>query len=44
MGVDIRENMKFEDGFFSNDETHKIQIVKKIRQYRPKIVIANAIS
>ena len=44
MGVDIRENMNFEDGFFSNDETHKIQIVKKIRQYRPKIVIANAIS
>ena len=44
MGVYIRENMNFEDGFFSNDETHKIKIVKKIREYRPKIVVANAIS
>ena len=31
--------MNFKDGFFLNDESHKIEIVKKIRKYRPKIVL-----
>ena len=44
MGVAIRENMNFKDGFFKDDEEHKIPLVKKIRKYRPEIVITNAVS
>jgi len=42
MGVDIRENMNFKDGFFKDDDAHKLALVKKIRQYQPEIVITNA--
>lgn len=38
----VRLNTKFEDGFFLNDKKHQLEIVKVIRQYRPKIVFANA--
>ena len=44
MGVEIRENMNFKDGFFKDDEEHKIALIKKIRMYRPDIVITNAVS
>jgi bacillithiol biosynthesis deacetylase BshB1 len=44
MGVAIRENMNFKDGFFKDDEEHKIAIIKKIRKYRPEILITNAVS
>ena len=44
MGVAMRDNMNFKDGFFKDDEQHKIALIKKIRQYRPKIVITNAVS
>lgn len=42
MGLSARENLGFRDGFFSNDEQHKLEVVKMIRKYRPEIVIANA--
>ena len=42
LGVHIRENMKFKDGFFKNDQENKISLVKKIRKYQPNIVITNA--
>jgi bacillithiol biosynthesis deacetylase BshB1 len=42
LGVEIRENMGFKDGFFLNDENHKLELIKKIRQYRPEIIITNA--
>ena len=44
MGVSIRENMDFKDGFFKDDEEHKLALIKKIRQYKPEIVITNAVS
>ena len=44
MGVTIRENMDFKDGFFKDDEQHKLALIKKIRQYCPDIVITNAVS
>ena len=44
MGVTIRKNMNFKDGFFKDDEEHKLSLIKKIRQYRPEIVITNALS
>lgn len=41
--VQIRENLGMRDGFFVNDEAHQMQIIRKIRQYRPEVVLANAI-
>jgi bacillithiol biosynthesis deacetylase BshB1 len=44
LGVCVRENMNFKDGFFKDNEEHKLALIKKIRQYRPEIVITNALS
>ena len=43
LGVVARENLAFRDGFFVNDETHQIEIIKMIRKYKPEIVLCNAI-
>jgi len=43
LGVRVRENLKMRDGFFVNDETHQLQVIKMIRKYRPEIVLCNAI-
>ena len=29
LGVQIRENMNFKDGFFKDDESHKLLLIKK---------------
>lgn len=42
LGVSIRENLGFADGFFINDEKHQIEIIKIIRKYKPEIVLCNA--
>ena len=42
LGVQLRENMGFKDGLFENDEKNKIALIKKIREYRPEIVLTNA--
>ena len=42
LGVSLRDNMGFKDGFFQNDESHKMELIKKIREYKPEIVITNA--
>lgn len=44
LGVSVRENMNFRDGFFVNDENHQLALIQKIRKYRPEIVICNAVS
>ncbi|WP_190808524.1 bacillithiol biosynthesis deacetylase BshB1 [Flagellimonas sp. S3867] len=43
LGVAVRENMEFADGFFVNDKEHQLEIIKIIRKYRPEIVLCNAI-
>ncbi len=43
LGVSIRENLAFADGFFVNDKIHQLEVIKKIRKYRPEIVLCNAI-
>tara|TARA_B110000967_G_C18730400_1_gene482298 strand:+ start:212 stop:934 length:723 start_codon:yes stop_codon:yes gene_type:complete len=43
LGVSFRENMNFSDGFIMNDKAHQLEIIKKIRQYRPEIVLCNAV-
>lgn len=43
LGLSIRENMRFADGFFRNDREHQLAIIQKVRQYRPDIVLCNAV-
>lgn len=42
LGLSVRENLNFRDGFFQNDETHQREVIRVIRKYQPEIVIANA--
>lgn len=44
LGVAVRENLGFADGFFVNDKEHQLAVVKLIRKYKPSIVLLNAIS
>lgn len=43
LGIQIRENLGFADGFFVNDREHQMAIIKVIRKYRPEIVLCNAV-
>ncbi len=43
LGVTVRENLAFADGFFVNDSKHQLEIIKMIRKYKPDIVLCNAI-
>jgi bacillithiol biosynthesis deacetylase BshB1 len=43
LGVSVRENLRFADGFFQNDKKHQLEIIKMIRKYQPEIVLCNAI-
>jgi len=43
LGVSVRENLRFEDGFFTNDKKHQLEVIKMIRKYQPEIVLCNAI-
>ena len=43
LGVVIRENLAFADGFFANDKEHQLAIIKMIRKYQPEIILCNAI-
>ncbi|HEY6162066.1 MAG TPA: bacillithiol biosynthesis deacetylase BshB1 [Bacteroidia bacterium] len=43
MGVEIHDNMTFRDGFFENDEKHRLKLIEKIRLYRPDVVLCNAL-
>lgn len=43
LGVSIRENLRFEDGFFENNRENQLEIIKILRKYRPEIVLCNAV-
>ena len=43
LGISIRENLNMRDGFFVNDESHQLEIIKILRKYKPEIVLCNAI-
>ncbi|MDX2301739.1 MAG: bacillithiol biosynthesis deacetylase BshB1 [Microscillaceae bacterium] len=43
LGITIRENLGFDDGFFIIDRTHQLVLIQTIRKYCPEIVLANAI-
>ncbi len=44
LGVRVRENLEFADGFFANDKAHQMEVIKMVRKYRPEIVLCNAVS
>ena len=43
LGVHMRTNLEFADGFFVNDKQHQIELIKMIRKFKPEIVLCNAI-
>ena len=43
LGVQVRENLGFADGFFVNDKSHQLEIIKILRKYKPDVVLCNAI-
>jgi len=43
LGVSVRENLGLKDGFFQNDPGHQLKVIRAIRQYKPRIVLANAV-
>ena len=43
LGVEVRENLAFADGFFVNDKKHQLKVIQMIRKYRPEIVLCNAV-
>ena len=44
MGIQERKNLSMRDGFFEINEQNKILIIEQIRKYKPKIVLANALT
>ena len=44
MGLSFRENLGFADGFFQNNKNNQLEVIKRIRAYRPSIVLCNAVS
>ncbi len=44
LGVKVRENLAFADGFFVNDKKHQLKVIQMIRKYRPEIVLCNAVN
>ncbi len=43
LGIAVRENLEFQDGFFRNDPQHQMAVIRQIRKYRPDTVLCNAI-
>lgn len=42
LGLSMRVNLGFADGFFVNDKHHQLEVIKMIRKHKPEIVICNA--
>ncbi len=42
LGINIRENLKFKDGFFTNDIEHQMKVISIIRKYKPEFIFCNA--
>lgn len=43
LGVKMRSNLEFSDGFFTNNVAHQLEVIKILRKYRPEIVLCNAV-
>lgn len=44
MGLHLRQNLGFADGFFKNDTEHQLAVIRKIREFQPEIVLTNALT
>ncbi|WP_017729874.1 bacillithiol biosynthesis deacetylase BshB1 [Nafulsella turpanensis] len=44
LGLSVRENLGLADAYFLNDREHQLAVIRKIRQYQPDIVLANAVT
>jgi N-acetylglucosamine malate deacetylase 1 len=42
LGVVVRDNLELADGFFENDRTSRLALIKLIRKYKPEVVFCNA--
>lgn len=43
LGVKMRHNLEFSDGFFINNVSHQLEIIKIIRKHRPEMILCNAV-
>lgn len=43
LGVSVRENLELPDGFFRNDAESQLVVIRAIRKYQPRVVLANAV-
>ncbi len=43
LGIAARENLQLADGFFQNDQSPQLAVIRAIRKYQPEVVLANAI-
>ena len=43
LGLSVRENLKLPDGFFQNTPESQLYLIRVIRKYQPRIILANAI-
>ena len=43
LGIVVRENLEFADGFFTNNKDHQLAVIQLVRKYQPDIVLCNAI-
>lgn len=44
IGAEIRENLMMPDGFFEQSKENILELIRKIRKYKPEIVLANSLS
>ena len=42
LGLDVRENLRLQDGFFENNKVNQLKVIEQLRRFQPKIVITNA--
>jgi bacillithiol biosynthesis deacetylase BshB1 len=43
LGLSVRDNLRLKDGFFQNDQESQLIVLKAIRKYQPRIILANAV-
>src|SRR5688500_14784859 len=43
LGVSVRENLGLPDGFFQNNSESQLAVIRAIRNYQPRIILANAV-
>lgn len=43
LGVMVRENLDLADGFFENNPSSQMEVIRMIRKYRPDIILCNAL-